>query len=478
LKEARGELSRKFSNIHTGTDQFYTSGTCRLSLPPGDYRVRVYKGLEYRVETKEIWIRPGRTQDLTVVLQRWSNLPKKGWYGADSHLHIARPLKELNPQISKFMQAEDIHVANLLQWGNSKRFHNARQYAFGKDGLYHEGDYWLATGQENPRTHFLGHTLTLGAQKPINFPDGYLVYRNFWEESRRQKALSGYCHFALRRGGDDGIALDLLDNLLTVVEVVQNERGLYQTWYDALNLGFRLTPIAGTDYPCGLTAGVAPGRERFYTHVEGPLNYESWLEGIRRVKTFVTNGPVLEFSVQGKSIGEEIVLKEGGRIPVEACVRFDPDRDSVEVVEIVENGQVVRRFPRVGKAAEIRCRFQHEVVETSWLAVRASGKKKGEVPSPRLADVQVSPSLAHSAPIYVTLKGAPGLSAQRRAKLIAAAWLDRLDRLEKRLEEKNIRDLANYFASDGVDAETLRKSKDALRQRIQAARRYFHDRSR
>ena len=163
MKEARGELSRKFSNIHTGTDQFYTSGTCRLSLPPGDYRVRVYKGLEYRVETKEIWIRPGRTQDLTVVLQRWSNLPKKGWYGADSHLHIARPLKELNPQISKFMQAEDIHVANLLQWGNSKRFHNARQYAFGKDGLYHEGDYWLATGQENPRTHFLGHTLTLGA---------------------------------------------------------------------------------------------------------------------------------------------------------------------------------------------------------------------------------------------------------------------------------------------------------------------------
>jgi hypothetical protein len=259
---------------------------------------------------------------------------------------------------------------------------------------------------------------------------------------------------------------------------VQNERGIYQTWYDALNLGFRITPIAGTDYPCGITAGVAPGRERFYTHVEGPLNYESWLEGIRRGKNFVTNGPVLEFRVQGKSIGEELVLKEGGRIPVEACVRFDPERDGVEVLEIVENGQVVRRFPRVGKSAEIRCRFQQEVVETSWLAVRASGKKKGEVPSPRLADVQVAPSLAHSAPIYVTLKSAPGLSAQRRAKLIAAAWLDRLDRLDKRLEEKSIRDLANYFASDGVDAETLRKSKDALRQRIQAARKYFQDRSR
>jgi hypothetical protein len=108
--------------------------------------------------------------DLTVPLERWSDLPKQGWYGADSHLHIARAFRELNPYVSKFMQAEDIHVANLLQWGNSKHFHNAAQYAFGPEGLYHEGDYWLAAGQENPRTHFLGHTLILGGRKPINFP--------------------------------------------------------------------------------------------------------------------------------------------------------------------------------------------------------------------------------------------------------------------------------------------------------------------
>ena len=44
------------------------------------------------------------------------------------------------------MQAEDIHVANLLQWGNARHFQNAPQYAFGPDGLYHEGDYWLAAG--------------------------------------------------------------------------------------------------------------------------------------------------------------------------------------------------------------------------------------------------------------------------------------------------------------------------------------------
>jgi hypothetical protein len=39
-------------------------------------------------------------------------------------------------------------------------------------------------------------------------------------------------------------------------------------------------------------------------------------------------------------------------------------------------------------------------------------------------------------------------------------------------------DLANYFASDGVDAERLRKNRDALLQRIQAARKYFKEQSR
>jgi hypothetical protein len=456
--------------MHTGADQFYTDGACRLSLPAGDYRIRVFKGLEYRADTREIMLRPGRAEEVTVTLKRWSNLPKKGWYSADSHLHIARASKELNPHVSKFMQAEDINVANLIQWGNAKHFNNARQYAFGPDGLYHEGDFWLASGQENPRTHFLGHTLTFGGKKPIDLPDSYLIYKSFWEEARRQKALSGYCHFALRRGGEDGIILDLFDNLLSFIEVVQNERGIYQTWYDCLNLGFRLTPIAGTDYPCGLTAQVAPGRERFYTQVDGPLTYDSWLDGIRRGRTFVTNGPLLEFTVNGKGIGEEVVLKDAGRIVVEASVRFDSERDRVEALEIVENGEVIRSFPRQGKGEEIRCRFEHLPQETSWLAARSSGKKRGELPSQRLADVQVSPSLAHSAPIYLTLKDGSKVVGQRRAKLIAAAWLERLDNLQERLADNRLRDLANYFASDGVTADNLRKSRDALLERIQFAR--------
>ena len=207
------------------------------------------------------------------------------------------------------------------------------------------------------------------------------------------------------------------------------------------------------------------------------MNYDSWLDGIRCGRTFVTNGAILEFSVTGKGIGEEIVFEEGRRVVVEASVHFDSERDGVEALEIVENGEVIRSFPRAGKSEEIRCRFEHQPSQTAWVAVRASGIKRGEVPSQRLADVQVAPSLAHSAPIYLILKNAPGLAASRRANLAAAAWLERLDNLENRLADNRIRDLVNNSASDGVDADMLRKNRDALLQRIQAAKKYFQERA-
>ena len=123
----------------------------------------------------------------------------KGWYSADDHLHISRPVDGLNPYISKMMQAEDVNVSNLLLFGLARRFHNCVQYAHGPDGLYREGDYLLATGQENPRTHFLCHVVTLGSHSPVNFPEEYLIYRRFFEEVQRRQALSGFAHFAIEK---------------------------------------------------------------------------------------------------------------------------------------------------------------------------------------------------------------------------------------------------------------------------------------
>ncbi len=478
LERAVALLAKKVENPYTGTDQFYSVGNSRVSLPPGTYKLRVFKGVEYQAQTREVHIRSGETARLTVKVARWVNMPEQGWYGADDHVHSARPVKELNPFISKMMQAEDLHVANLLQMGLSKRFHITLQYSHGPESIYQEGNYILATGQENPRTHFLGHTITLGARSAINFPENYVIYRLFWEEAQRQGALSGYAHYGnnLLDIPPYGLSIDLPHGLLSFLEVLQFNRGIYDVWYEILNTGFRMTPTAGTDYPCA--KATIPGRERFYTKVEGPFTYENWLEGVRSGQTFVTNGPILDFRVHGKEMGEEVVLGRARPVLVEGRVRFDPTWDDVDRLEVIENGQVLRSFPRTGGAAEIRFQFEHNIREASWLAVRASGRKLGETnPVGGLIHRTMRPtSEAHSAPIYVMLKDAPPLSAHPRAKALARTWLARLEDLESRLAEDQIENLAKRlerYPWDIVEEDLLRKNSSALIKEIQKAKDYF-----
>ena len=166
VEEALARLKPSWRNFDKGTTQFYSGGESLLQLPSGQYRVTASKGIEYREVSREVAVAAGSDSELTLEIPRWINLPEKGWYSADPHIHVARTHKELDPLISKWMQAEDVHVATLLQWGNVTGFHNAPQYDFGPDSVYREGIYLLASGQENPRTHVFGphhHSGSLGA---------------------------------------------------------------------------------------------------------------------------------------------------------------------------------------------------------------------------------------------------------------------------------------------------------------------------
>ena len=476
LEQALGGLAKKVLGPHTNQVQFYSVGKSRVTLPVGEYKLKVYKGPEYNIQKREIQIEAGEMERLAITMSRWVNMPEQGWYSADDHLHIARPVKELNPYISKWMQAEDIHVANLLQWGLSRAgsFHNTLQYAFGKDSVYREGDYILATGQENPRTHFMGHIVILGGKTPINLPENYLIYRLFLEEAKRQKAASGFGHFAASDGGVFGAGVVVPTGLLDFVEIMQFDQGFYDVWYDMLNLGFRTASTAGTDYPCSPNVfPTLPGRERFYTRIDGQFDFDAWIDGIHRGRTFATNGPMLEFHVNGKEIGDEITLKKGSVVFVEGRVRFDSNRDAINRLEVILNGEAIRSFPLKGAASDINFRFDHKVDETSWMALRASGKKLEE--GLQGARTWIAPSaMAHSAPIYLTLKDGPPLRAHPRAKALARKWLARLEDLEARLADDQIPHLkAPPTSNQGVNEELLRKNQETLLKEIKSAKDFF-----
>ncbi|NWG13405.1 MAG: CehA/McbA family metallohydrolase [Acidobacteria bacterium] len=477
IEKALSLLSRSVANPYTRTTQFYSSGNSRVRVPRGNYRLRIYKGIEYRLETREVTGRPGRTAILEVAMPRWVDMPREGWYSADDHMHISRPLEELDPIISKWMQAEDIHVANLLQFGTYKRFVACPQYAHGRRGIYREGDYMLVPGQEHPRTHILGHTAILGAGAPIHFPDRYFIYRTFWEEARKLGGVSGFAHWGTADGAPNGLAIDLPSGLITFLQVLEAWDANYDLYYEILNLGFRVTPTAGTDYG---SLPALPGRERFFTRLQGPLTLENWQEGIRAGRTFVTNGPVLKFQVQGKEMGEEVLLQKPGAVRVEARALFDPARDDVDRLEVVRNGTLIRSCPCVAPEGEIRCSFECRIEESSWLAARTWGKKVGEasppegfVPPYRNRYRGAPASLAHTAAVYVTIQGAPGVARRALAAEIARAWLARLADLEQRLAEDRISYLTAEAGEYVPDAAYLRAHREELLEAIRKARAHY-----
>jgi hypothetical protein len=308
----------------------------------------------------------------------------------------------------------------------------------------------------------MGHAVVLGGREPIGVPDKYLIYQKFWEEARKQGALSGACH-----GGDLAVAVDLPDGLLSLIEVLQFKSAMYQTWYDALNSGFRLTPIAGTDFPC---VPVMPGRERVYAQVDGELSHESWLRALKQGRTFVTNGPLLDFRIDGKQIGSDVTLKEPADVSIAGHVRFDGERDVIQRVEIVENGEVIRTLPAPKESAEIRFEFKRPVSEAAWLAVRVWGTRQ-EKDTPWQREKLSSPVLAHSGAIYINIENKPGLAAHRRAKLLAAKWLNVLEALEKQVNSDD------KLAKLGSDGASIKKNRDEFFQRIEAARKYFAERA-
>jgi hypothetical protein len=483
---------RAVPNPYTETTQFYADGSVRVMLPAGGYSIRATKGIEYERASDTIIVESGRVTRFELDLERWIDLAGEGWYGADDHLHIPRPHPRFDTGLATWMEAEGLHVANLLQMGLARDVHITPQYGFGPRAVYRRGDTLVLSGQENPRTHVLGHAIVLGAHRFIDLPSDYLLYDRVWEEARQEGAVNGYAHWGLG-GAEEGLAVWAHEALLDFVEVLNLGFPFYDRWYEALDLGIRMGPTAGTDYPClpGL-----PGRERFYARPEGPLDAETWLEAIRRGRTFVTNGPAIELSVDRAMPGEELRLKEPGEVRVSGRVRFDLERDEVIALELIRGGAVALRVDAPASAGEISLETTLMIDRTTWLALRATGVKRGETKIDlrslfssllvleRRSNEELlrglpegavpRPSSAHTGAVQVIVEGTPPLAEQPRGREVARIWLGRLDELERRLGEDRIENWALFPGrGDGIDPRTAQANRLALLDAIEAARRHY-----
>ena len=487
----------EIENRYTGTRQFYVDGVLETELPPGRYRLRAFKGIEFRVAEASFEIAAERTAAVRLELDRWIDLPARGWWAADEHLHIPRHSPRFDARLATWMRAEDLHIASLLQGGSARRFDIAKQYGFGPQHVYRADGILLVSGQEHPRTHLLGHAIVLAPNRAIDRRDAYLRHDLVWAEARRQDGLGGYAHWGLG-AGQNGLAIDAPTGALTFLEVLGFDFAEYSPWYDLLDLGIRLTPTAGSDYPCN--PYTHPGRERFYARMEGGLGLDRWKEAIRRGRTFVTNGPIPELRIDGAGIGDSIEIASPRSVEIAATVAFDPQRDRIETVELVRNGRPIEAEVRVVEPGLVRIDERLRVDSSTWFALRVGGSKVGEQSPPRAGWLQGLvakglprfqggapfadrfareepswPSIAHTAAIFIEVAGSPPIHRQPAARRAARRWLERLEALRARLARDRPEAPETWAVSvgDGVSVDQILRDRDALLAAIDRAAAFY-----
>ena len=438
----------------------YVDGSFEVRLPPGDYQIALSKGYEYITERHRVAVVAGKDVRQRYELRRWANMPSRGWYSSDDHVHLRRSPRE-NPLIQRWMAAEDIHVGHLLQMGD---FHTRyfSQYAFGAAGRYQEGGRWLSSGQEDPRTPEIGHTISLGAAEAVRVRpvDAYYGYDRTFDRVRTLGGIAGYAHQAMTFHGYRGMTLDVLQRKIDFLELLQfcapGGPLITTHYYHFLDLGFPLTALAGSDFPwCGRTKafgaaedeGARIGDARFYTHVDGPLTFDAWLQGVKAGQTFVTTGPMLELTVDDALPGTTLERRSGDTLRVVVQASGHATDVPLQDVELVVHGEVVKTVSArdQGQSTE-RLRLTHELqvgAHGLWIAARAHG-------GPTQA--------AHTTPVYVRADG-HGFANPATAR----RYLE--------LSETYLREIEAELAAPGTALnEQLSRGREGVLQRIAETR--------
>ncbi len=390
-----------------------------LPLAAGSYEMEILKGIEYEPREIRFSVKKGQVPELEVQLRRWSNLQREGWYSGDTHVHFVSPHAALLEA-----KAEDLNVINILATKWDELITNVEHFTGGPDRVS-EPETVIYVNEES-RHDFLGHTVLLNLKSlvyPLTWggPDegvpGGIDYPPMAHQADKAHAQGGFVSWAHFPGARGELPIDVALGKVDSIDLMtwgdplaprRNRPAAAEIWYRFLNCGFRLAAAGGTDKMSNIQVAGIP---RVYVQVPGPFSYDAWLDGIRAGRTFVTTGPMLQFSVGGHEVGETISASAGKEIEVTASVR---SRIPVDWVDIVQGGKVVARLENPAGERDLTLKGRIRVQDSSWVAARAYG--------PELVYQGGIPLVAHTSPIYLQVGDRKPRSPEDAAFFLT--WID------------------------------------------------------
>ena len=433
-----------YSRVSGAGDRlFHQTGTFRVDVPPGAVTVEAVKGFEYVPAKTTVQAIEGQAAQADLELHALTNFSARGWYNGSTHVHMnyAGNLHNTLENLMMMSAAEDQDMVNEQIANKDNRILDHQYFVpGGKAHPLSTRDRVLVVGQEY-RPPFYGHVFMFQLRDHLisPFTTGYegtaieSLYpsnTDMFRKAKAQGATVGYVHAfgsqsADRSGGNDPIDADLggakgfiVDAALRTTDAVEwSAAGTagFHPWYAVLNNGLPITAVGGEDSISSLHRSKLVGSARTYVYTgDRGLDADAWFEGVRRGRAFVTTGPLVELTVNGRMPGEEARLPaSGGEVSVVARVR---SITPLERVMLVFNGEVVEKIPLSADRKSAELTKTLKAARSGWYHLRAEGNPKERYP------LDTTFAQAFTNPVWVTVGDRPVRSAA------AADLLPQVDR--------------------------------------------------
>jgi Tol biopolymer transport system component len=434
--------SNAYGRVSAAGDRiFHVEGEFRVELPVGPARLTIVKGFEFAPAVLNVEIRANEVTSVDPSLNRVTDMNAKGWYSGSTHVHMnyAGNLHNTLENLMMMSAAEDQDVV-LEQIANKDNRILDHQF-FVKGGGPHplsRPDMLLVVGQEY-RPPFWGHVFMFGLRDHLISPftvgyEGtaieslYPTNTDMFRKAKAQGAYVGYVHafsgesdpLAGNLGAGKGFLVDAALGTTDAVEWSAASRSGFFPLYAVWNNGLKIAAVGGEDSISNLHASKLVGSHRTYVHTgERGLEMDAWLSGMRGGRAFVTNGPLVELSVNGMLPGETVSLPAGGgRVSVQARVRSIVP---LQTVTLLFNGKPVEEIPLTDDKQSADFERTLSVSASGWYHLRAEGAPADRFP------LDTGYPQGFTNPVWITVGDRP--VRDRASAEYSLKWIDKLQQL-------------------------------------------------
>ncbi len=388
-----------------------------IELTPGTYSIRAFSGLDTEITEAKIEVAAAPTT-VSLDLRRFFDARRSGLRSANTHLHMKQISRE---QADRYLvevplaDGLDVLFVSYLERAIADLEYTTNKYTSAELQKLELLGVQIGNGEEH-RHNFTasdegyGHVMLLNIPElvqPVSIGPGITLkgtdgppLRVGIERARSLGSTIIWCH---NQWGLEDIPNWISGRLHANNIFDGGTHGSYEhSFYRYLNAGIKVPFSTGTDW-------FMYDFSRVYVPASKPLSASEWLDVLRQGRTWITNGPMLEFKVAGKSIGDTHEMPKGGPVSIEARVvgRIDFQR-----LEIVQNGAVIAQSPARRKdnhfVAELN--VQQSIDESCWLALRTPPppiKDDPKYQTPVAKNDLGGDLFAHSSAVHIQVSGRP-----------------------------------------------------------------------